>query len=326
MIVVTAGLIYLFTPNCKENWRRWKIKSGLRIVATAPEGTSFEAMDAYQRMLLEMVDTMPEKRFMLGITAPAFGSSTSVNSSFVRISLKLPDERKKSQMALASDLNRQLRQHTFAQAFVVQEPTISASRGGRGGLPIQFVLQAPDLDRLKEAIPRFMEKAQADPTFDVVTIDLRFNKPEYTVEINRTKALDMGVSVQDIAQSLQAYLSEQRMGYFIRDGKQYYVLVSARKEDRNEPLDLSRLTVRNASGEMVSLDNLVSLHLESRPPQLLRYNRFVAATVSAAPAQGKTIGDGIEAMERIADEVLDDSFSTPWQEALPTTVKALATS
>jgi multidrug efflux pump len=109
---------------------------------------------------------------------------------------------------------------------------------------------------------------------------------------------------------LQAYLSEQRMGYFIRDGKQYYVLVSARKEDRNEPLDLSRLTVRNAAGEMVSLDNLVSLHLESRPPQLLRYNRFVAATVSAAPAQGKTIGDGIEAMERIADEVLDDSFST----------------
>ncbi|MBP7850611.1 MAG: efflux RND transporter permease subunit [Lentimicrobiaceae bacterium] len=310
VIVVTAGLIYLFNAQLQRELAPMEDKSGLRIVATAPEGTSFEAMDAYQRMLLEMVDTMPEKRFMLGITAPAFGSSTSVNSSFVRISLKLPDERKKSQMALASELNRQLRQHTFAQAFVVQEPTISASRGGRGGLPIQFVLQAPDLDRLKEAIPRFMEKAQTDPTFDVVTIDLRFNKPEYTVEINRTKALDMGVSVQDIAQSLQAYLSEQRMGYFIRDGKQYYVLVSARKEDRNEPLDLSRLTVRNASGEMVSLDNLVSLHLESRPPQLLRYNRFVAATVSAAPAQGKTIGDGIEAMERIADEVLDDSFST----------------
>lgn len=310
MILITALLIWFFNANLQSELAPQEDKGSLRIVATAPEGTSFEAMDAYQQVLMHIIDTLPEKRFMLGVTAPAFGSSASVNTSFIRISLTLPGERKRSQMELAAELNQVVRQHTFAQAFVTQEPTISASRGGRGGLPIQFVLQAPDLDRLKEAIPRFMEKAQNDPTFEVVTIDLRFNKPEYTVEINRSKALDMGVSVQDIALTLQAYLSDQRMGYFIRDGKQYYVLVSALKESRNEPLDLTRITVRNASGEMVSLDNLISLHFESRPPQLLRYNRFVAATVSAAPAEGKTIGDGIEAMERIADEVLDETFST----------------
>lgn len=310
IIIVTAALIYFFNANLQSELAPLEDKGSLRLVATAPEGTSFEAMDEYQQTLMGIIDTLPEKRFILGVTAPAFGSSASVNSSFIRLALTMPNERKRSQMEIASELNRMVRQHTFAQTFVTQEPTISASRGGRGGLPVQFVLQAPDLDQLKEAIPRFMEKAQSDPTFEVVTIDLRFNKPEYTIEINRSKALDMGVSVQDIAQTLQAYLSDQRMGYFIKDGKQYFVMVSAQKENRNEPLDLTRISVKNASGDMVTLDNLITLHLESRPPQLLRYNRFVSATVAANTVPGKTIGEGIEAMERIADEVLDESFST----------------
>jgi multidrug efflux pump len=175
---------------------------------------------------------------------------------------------------------------------------------------VQFVIQAPDLERLEEAIPRFMERAQKDPTFDAVTIDLKFNKPEYSIEIQRDKALDMGVSVSDIAQTIQTYLAEQRIGYFIKDSKQYYVIANANKESSNEPLDLVSMAVRNSSGQMVPLDNLVAMKLESRPPQLLRFNRYVAATVSAAPAEGKTIGDGVDAMKRIADEVLDESFST----------------
>ncbi|MFA5420287.1 MAG: efflux RND transporter permease subunit, partial [Bacteroidales bacterium] len=177
-------------------------------------------------------------------------------------------------------------------------------------LPVQFILQAPDLERLKEVIPIFMEKAKADPAFDFVTIDLKFNKPEYTVEINRSKAMEMGISVEDIAQTLQTYLSEQRIGYFIRDGKQYYVIASAAKSERNAPADLESMSLRNKNGDMLTLNNLVTLKLDSRPPQLLRYNRYAAATISASTAPGKTIGDGIEAMQEIAHQTLDESFTT----------------
>jgi multidrug efflux pump subunit AcrB len=246
----------------------------------------------------------------MGITASSYGSSSGSNSSSVRITLSQPRERKRSQMEIAQEINQLIKKYTLAQSIVVQEPTISASRGSRGSLPIQIVLQAPDLERLRDAIPVFMERAEADPTFDVVTINLKFNKPEYVVEINRSKALEMGVSVSNIAQTLQTYLSDQRIGYFVKDGKQYYVIANAEPKSMNEPLDLERITVRNEAGEMVTLNNLINLKLTSRPPQLLRYNRYVSATVSASPAEGKTIGDGILAMQKIAGEVLDESFTT----------------
>jgi multidrug efflux pump len=302
-MIIVAGLIWLFNANLKSELAPMEDKSRLRISATAPEGTSFEAMDDYQKLLMNLCDTIPEKEFLMGVTG--WGNP---NSSFVRISLTAPSQREKSQMEIARELNQKLKQFTFAQTFVIQDPTISASRGG--GLPVQYVIQAPDLQRLKEAIPRFMDEARADSTFEIVTINLRFNKPEYTVEIDRNKALDMGVNVRNIAQTLQTYLSEQRLSYFIKNGKQYYVVAYADKENRSKPLDLTRMSVRNASGDLVTLDNLVTLNLESRPPQLLRYNRYVSATVSASPAPGKTIGDGIKAMDRIADQVLDESFTT----------------
>lgn len=310
VIAFIAGLIVFFGATIPEELAPMEDKSRIRITSTAPEGTSFDAMDTYQRELMLLMDTLREKQFMMGITAFGGGSSSSVNSSFIRITLSPPAERERSQMEISRQLSQLVKKYNFAQTLVIQEPTISAARGGRNSLPVQFVIQAPDLDRLKKVIPPFLEKAESDPTFESVTIDLKFNKPEYSVEILRDKALDMGVSVRDIARIIQSYLAEQRIGYFIRDGKQYYVIAAAGKSARNEPPDLTNLTVRNNAGQMVTLDNLVRMQFDSRPPQLLRFNRYVAATVSAAPAEGKTIGDGIDAMNRIADEVLDESFST----------------
>ncbi|MGV8138083.1 MAG: efflux RND transporter permease subunit [Mangrovibacterium sp.] len=310
VIAVIAGLIVFFGATLPEELAPMEDKSRIRITSTAPEGTSFDAMDAYQRKLMLLMDTLREKQFMMGITAFGGGSSSSVNSSFIRLTLSPPAERERSQMEISRQLSQLVKKYNFAQTLVIQEPTISAARGGRNSLPVQFVIQAPDLDRLKKVIPVFLEKAESDPAFEAVTIDLKFNKPEYAVEILRDKALAMGVSVRDIARIIQSYLAEQRIGYFIRDGKQYYVIAAAGKAERNEPPDLTNLTVRNNAGQMVTLDNLVRMQFDSRPPQLLRFNRYVAATVSAAPAEGKTIGDGINAMNRIADEVLDESFST----------------
>ncbi len=285
-------------------------KARFRVISTAPEGTSFEAMDAYQLQLMGLLDTIPERQFMLGLTSPSYGSSTSANTSFVSVALTPPEDRERSQNEIVAEINQSLRDYNFAQSFVIQEPTISASRGAGGNLPVQVVLQAPDFEQLREKIPEFMERARNHPAFEVATIDLKFNKPEFKIEINRDKALSMGISVADISQTLQTYLSEQRIGYFVMDGKQYYVIAEAESNNRNEPMDLRNMSVRNQNGDMVSLDNLVKLELVSRPPSLLRYNRYSSATVSAAPAPGYSIADGIEAMEDLADEVLGESFST----------------
>lgn len=309
MFLLMSAVIYFAGSQLKSELAPMEDKSQLRVISTAPEGTSFEAMDNYQVSLMKLLDTVPEKAFLLGVTSPTFRSSTAANSAFIFMPLKQPSQRSKSQDELANEINRKLRPMTFARSFVVQEPTISAG-SGRGSLPLNFVLQAPDLERLKTVLPEFMNRVENSPVFSVSQVDLKFNKPEIIVSINRNKARLMGVSVADIALTLQTFLSEQRMGYFIKDGKQYYIIAEAAKEKKDEPLDVNNITVRNANNQMITLDNLVDIEYRSRPPSLLRYNRYSSATIDAAPAPGYTLGDGIEEMERIADEVLDESFST----------------
>ncbi len=308
-IIILVGT-YFVGSGLQSELAPMEDQSQLRIISTAPEGTSFEAMDAYQTKLMQLLDTIPEKAFLLGVTSPTFRSSTAANSSFVFMPLKQPGDREKSQAQLANEINGLLRDYSFAQSFVQQDATIKSSGGGFGGLPVQFVIQAPDLERLRAVLPQFMDRVQGSPKFAASTVDLKFSKPEITVTINRNKALLMGVSVADIAQTLQMFLSEQRLGYFMKDGKQYYVITEAMKDKKDEPLDVKNITVRNASGQMVTLENLVDVGYQSRPPSLLRYNRYTSATVQADPAPGFTIGDGIDEMRAIAKDLLDESFST----------------
>ncbi|MGB3525217.1 MAG: efflux RND transporter permease subunit [Flavobacteriales bacterium] len=283
-------------------------KSRFMMMSTAPEGTSFDRMDDYLSHIIQLTDTMKETENVLSVTAPGFGSSVSTNTGFVRVSLVDPSERTMTQDDLAKRTSALAQRYNFARTFAVQEATIG---GGRfAGLPVQYVIQAPDFERLREVIPKFMEAAQADPTFSVVDLNLKFNKPELNVQIDRDRAQALGVSVRDIAETLQLYFSGQRFGYFIFKGKQYEVIGQASRSDRDKPLDLTSAYVRNNKGELVQMDNLVHLEMRSNPPQLYRYNRYVSATVSANPAEGQTLGDGIEAMDRIAKETLPSNFST----------------
>ncbi|MBX2984275.1 MAG: efflux RND transporter permease subunit [Flavobacteriales bacterium] len=283
-------------------------KSRFMMMSTAPEGTSFDRMDDYLSHIIQLTDTMKETENVLSVTAPGFGSSVSTNTGFVRVSLVDPSERTLTQDDLAKRTTALAQRYNFARTFAVQEATIG---GGRfAGLPVQYVIQAPDFERLREVIPKFMEAAQADPTFSVVDLNLKFNKPELNVQIDRDRAQALGVSVRDIAETLQLYFSGQRFGYFIFKGKQYEVIGQASRSDRDKPLDLTSAYVRNNKGELVQMDNLVHLEMRSNPPQLYRYNRYVSATVSANPAEGQTLGDGIEAMDRIAKETLPSNFST----------------
>jgi multidrug efflux pump len=177
-------------------------------------------------------------------------------------------------------------------------------------LPVEFVIQAKNLEDLKTILPVFMDKVAESPMFSAFDLNLKFTKPELTVNLNRDKAAVLGVSMQDISRTLQLAMSEQRIGYYVLNGKQYQIISQFATENRNKPTDLENIYVRNKSGELIGLNNLVELRENSMPPQLFRYNRFVAATVSANPEKGKTLGQGIEEMERIAAETLDDNYKT----------------
>jgi hydrophobe/amphiphile efflux-1 (HAE1) family protein len=308
LVIMAASVAIIFGVGSliRSELAPMEDKSRLMVNVTAPEGTSYEAMDDYMKKISAIADSIPERDVMVAMTGA--GYSGGVNGGFIRITLDPPDKRKRTQQQIADDLTSRLRDYTFARTYVTQEQTIG---GGRGrNLPIQFVIQAPSFDKLREVVPKFMEKTQADPMFQIVDIDLKFTKPELTVDINRDRAQALGVSVKDIAQTLQLYFSGQRYGYFVQDGKQYSVIAQAERVSRDDPRDLSSIFVRNNRGELIQLDNVIDISYRSSPPQLYHYNRYNAATISASPAKGYTLGDGIEEMRKIAAGTLDESFST----------------
>ena len=286
-------------------------RSMMRITMTLPEGASFEYTDEFMLKYIKLIqDSVPENKLIMAITASTPGGGSSgggVNSGFSRVPLVDPSERGRTQQEIADKLTQQMKKFPEAKVQVGQDQTIST---GTRGLPIQYVIQAPNFEKLREALPKFMEEAQKDPTFSLVDVNLKFNRPEVQVLINREKARELNVNVSDIAQTLQLALSGQRFGFFNRNGRQYQVIGQFDRLNRNETVDLKSIYVRNGKGILIALDNLVQLEEESSPPQLYRFNRYQSATVSAALTPGKTIGDGVKAMDRIRDKVLDDSFST----------------
>jgi len=309
VIMIGAGaMIYLLGRQLPSELAPLEDRASLRGFATAPEGSTFEYMDEYMDEVIELVlEEVPEREGLTSVTSPGFGASTSVNSGFFFLILKPADERERSQQEIYESLMPKVSALTGARTFVSQPQSIG---GRRSSFPVQYVIQAPNFQKLRDILPLFMEAAQQEPVFSFVDIDLKFNKPELRINIDRQKAQDLGVSVLDVAQTLQLGLSGQRFGYFVMNGKQYQVIGQVERGDRDEPLDLRALYVRSREGNMVQLDNLVSLEERTTPPTLYRYNRFVSATVSAGLAEGMTIGEGIEAMDRIADQVLDDTFQT----------------
>ncbi|MEP0547513.1 MAG: efflux RND transporter permease subunit [Rhodothermales bacterium] len=306
--VASILLVVVIFRTLPEELAPLEDRSGLRLFATAPEGATFDYMDAFVDGMIGVVeDEVPETAALITVTSPGFGGR-STNSAFARLRLVEPAERERSQQAIADALGTAVGGLTGARTFVSQEPTISVGRGG--GLPVQYVLQAPSFAALEATLPEFMDRAQQSEAFAFVDVNLKFSKPELRVEIDRARAEKVGVSVRDVSQTLQLALAESRLGFFVRNGQQYQIISQVERGDRNETIDLTNLYVRAATGEPVPLDGLVSVREESAPPQLYRYNRFVSATVSAALAPGTTLEAGLDAMDAVAAEVLPESFST----------------
>ncbi len=312
IIIAACGVfIFLVGSIIPSELSPLEDRSWLRITVAAPEGSSYEYTDGFMQKISDFAaDSLPEKKIFLTVTAPGFTGSGAVNTGMVRVVLNEPGERKRSQQEITDYLTKSLKGFPDAKTFVVQEQTISSGGGSKGGLPVQFVLQAPNFEKLKERVPEFLEEANKSKVFQGVDVNLKFNKPELNISIDRNKAEAIGISVSDIVSTLQLSLSGQRFSYFNMNGKQYQVIGQLDRINRDEPMDLKSLYVKNSKGELIQLDNVVSMKEQSSPPQLYHFNRYQSATISAGLAPGKTIGDGIKEMQRIADKVLDDSFST----------------
>ena len=309
LVAACFGIIYFIGSSIPSELAPLEDRNQFRLTVSAPEGTSFDYMDRYIDKLIQFVqDSVPEKKGLISVTAPGFTGSGSVNTGFVRALLVDPKERHRSQQEIVNMVNKNLYKFPEGRAFVIQEQTISVNR--RGGLPVQFVIQNVDFEKIKSQLPKFLDEANKNPVFQGVDVDLKFNKPELRVLIDRLKASTLGVSIQDISETLQLALSNRRFGYFTKEGKQYQVIGQVARNDRDDPADLRTLYVRNSSGQSISLDNLVTLIEESTPPTIYHFNRYKSATISAGLAQGKTVGDGIKAMQEISKKILDKSFTT----------------
>jgi multidrug efflux pump len=305
---ICAVLILVFSKTLKSELAPLEDHSLIRASITLPEGTGFDyTQNLIDRIAQMVMDSIPESRLVFAGAGLGGGAT---NGGVVQAFLTEPNERKTTQQQVFDRLSKMFKRFPAARITPSQEPTISTSLSAGRQLPVQFVVQNLDFDKLQQALPKFLEEARADSTFGSVDFDLKFNKPEINLTIDRLKATDLGVNVSDVSNTLQYALSGRRYDYYLRNGKQYMVIGQVAREERNKPADISSLYVRSANGSLIQLDNLVSMTENSSPPTLYHYNRYKSATVSATLAQGKTLGEGIEAMRRIAKKVLDGSFHT----------------
>jgi HAE1 family hydrophobic/amphiphilic exporter-1/multidrug efflux pump len=301
-------LIILVGKNIQSELAPMEDKSSVRFSMSAAEGTSYEDLraDLFKAIRI-MQDSIPEQAFTWGSVPSWGGGSTGASGRLGMVDVK---ERTRTQTEIAADLNKKFKRFKNVRIFSIEEQTISVGMMSRGSLPVQFIIQNLDFQKIRKVIPEFLEAARKDKTFQNVDVNLKFNKPELDLTIDRMRAKDLGLSTADISQALQSAFSGARSAYFIMNDRQYEVITQVPKSDRNTPTDISKLYIRNSRGESIPISSVLTIEENSNPPNLYHYNRFNSATISASLAEGKTIGDGVNAMDRIAKEKLDESFLT----------------
>jgi HAE1 family hydrophobic/amphiphilic exporter-1/multidrug efflux pump len=310
IVIACVGLIFILGKTIQSELAPLEDKGSIRITLSGAEGTSYEDMKGdLLKAVRIMQDSFPEQAFTWG-SVPGYGGNSGNSSASGRVGLVDKTDRKRTQSEIAADLNKKMKRFKNVRVFAIEEQTISVGMMSRGSLPVQFIIQNLDFQKIKTQIPKFLEAARKDKTFQNVDVNLKFNKPELDLSIDRMRVRDLGLTTADVAQALQAAFSGARSAYFIMNDRQYQVITQVPRSERNEPTDINKIYVRNNKGENIPISSVLTTEENSNPPNLYHYNRFNAATVSASLAEGKTIGDGVAAMERIAKDQLDESFQT----------------
>lgn len=309
IVAACFATIYYVGNQLQSELAPLEDRSQFRLMISAPEGTSYDAMDNYMDKLSQfMLDSVPEKEVIIALTAPGFTGSGSANTGYMRVMLSPPETRDRSQFQIVDMVNKNIGQFSEGRAFATQEPTISG--GSRRSQPIGFVIQNNDFEKIRAVLPTFLERMEESPIFQGIDADVKFNKPELRIEIDRLKATQMGVSVGDISETLQLSMSNRRMGYFMREGKQYQVLAQVERSNRDDPTDLKNIYVRNNMGDIIALDNLVKIEEKTAPPVIYHYDRYKSATISSNLAPGYTIADGLQELDKLSSELLDETWTT----------------
>ena len=307
LVIVSVGIIFLIGGQIKSELAPLEDRSNIRISALAPEGASFEFTSKYMdEMTQYIIDSIPEVSAPITLVAIG-GGGGATNSGTLNLYLKDPKERKRTQKEIFTQLSKELNNFYGVRALPSQPPTIGSRQGGQ---PIQFVIMSSNFDSLTTMLPKFLEEAKKNPILQFVDANLKVNKPELALTIDRDRADALGVSIQDVAQVLQTALAGVRYGYFIQDEKQYQIIGQLEREYRDKPTDLDNVYVKNKRGELIQLSSLVTLKEQATSPSRFRFNRFSSATISAAPVPPNTMGDGIKAMEDVAKKVLNDNYTT----------------
>jgi len=309
IVVICLLMTYFIGKNLQSELAPLEDKGNIRFQISGPEGASFGYMTkAGGEFGNYLIDSIPEGSFSF-LALPGFGGS-GMNGGSGRLGFVPAAQRNRTQSEIVKDLSKKVLRFNNLRIFPVEEQTISVGLGSRGALPVQFVVQNLDFDKLRDVIPKFLDAARNDKTFQNVDVNLKFNKPEVDIVIDRIKARELGLTVTDIAGVMQSAFSGRRLAYFIMNGRQYQVISQVGLQDRQQPTDISKLYVRNNLGNNIALSEVLNISTSANPPSLYHFNRYKSATVSASLAEGKTIGDGVAAMQAIADKLLDESFQT----------------
>lgn len=309
-LILTTGLIYFVGKKLPSELAPIEDRSNMNLIAIAPEGASFDYMKKHMievgKYVNDSTDGLYQTYSMVAISfipAPA-----PVNIASQSIFLKDPKERKASIQDLYNQYGAASGNFRGFLLFPYLPPTIGTRFGG--GMPVQFVLQAQDLDTLTAVLPKFLNAVRQSKKLMFADADLKINKPEIKINVDRQKAALMGVSIEEVARTLQLSLSGLRYAYFLRNDRQYEVIGQIKREMRNDITDLNSIHVRSNTGQLIPLNSLITTEEAVSPAAIYRYDQFTSATVSAAPVPGVSLAEGIEEMERIKTEVLGENFKT----------------
>ena len=307
ILLVSGALIAWLVTTLPRELAPLEDRENIRIAVTAPEGSTVEYTESWMDKIAVYVDENVPEAFRSFSILGGGGGRSEANAGTQSIYLKTPAERDRSQAQVAAQLAKDMQDFTGVRAFATQPPTIGDRRSGQ---PLSYVLQAPDFESLVKVLPEFLAEANKSPVLRQLDADLKVNRPEGVISINRKKAVELGISVEEIGRTMEFAYAGRRFGYFLKNGKQYQVIAQMQRQDRNDPGDLKKLFVKTTGGTMVSLDNLVTFTESASPAAIFRFNRTVSATIQGTPAPGFTLGDGINELDRVAEKVLPENFRT----------------
>jgi len=307
LMVVVAGAVYGLFQSLNSELSPVEDRGNIIGVISAPEGASIEYTDEYASQIEQFVAKIPEVSSFFMVVAPGLDRPNPVNSALAFLRLIPWEQRSRSQQEIAAELLPKFLNLPGVLAFPINPPSLGQSFRNP---PIQFVIQGPTYADLDGMVTRFMERAAAVPGIVNVDSDLKLDKPQLEVLVDRDKAADVHVDVDEIGRTLQTLLGGRQVTRFKREGEQYDVIVKLSDSERVTPSDITAIYLRSERGALVQLANVVDVRERASAKELNHFNRLRAATVSANLAPGYTLGQALAEFKRIARELLPASFKT----------------